>query len=107
LFNDDKYKIYEADRVAAYIFKKMLEKYDSTDLISATISGYGYESLERFHGLRLERNTLKEIYGKVNGRDLIEASVLIIIDGKDLMIKNFVGYFLEVANLKDFLLTSL
>ena len=85
----------------------MLEKYDSTDLISATISGYGYESLERFHGLRLERNTLKEIYGKVNGRDLIEASVLIIIDGKDLMIKNFVGYFLEVANLKDFLLTSL
>jgi len=32
LFNDDKNKIDEADRVAAYIFKEMVEKYDSADL---------------------------------------------------------------------------
>ncbi len=106
LFNDDKHKIDEADRVAAYIFKEMVEKYDSTDLLSATISGFGYKSLEKYYSLRLEENTLKEVYGKVNGEDLMWVSVLIIIDGEDLIIKNFGGDFLEVTNLKDFMLTS-
>jgi len=106
LFNDDKHKIDEADRVAAYIFKEMVENYDSANLVSATISGFGYETLEKYHGLRLEDNTLKEIYGNVNGKDLMDARVLIIIDGEDLIIKNLGGDFLDVTNLKDFMLTS-
>ena len=104
LFNDDKHKIDEADSVAAYIFKEMVEEYNSSNLIGATISGFGYKTLEEYFGME-QGNAPKEIYRKCKGEDFMDVNILIIIEDQDLIIKNREGDFLEMTNLKDFMLT--